>query len=782
MKLLALIILISQALAAQRPGLVADRWGAHWISVPGAPPAGYGVYHFRRVFDLASRPASFKIHVTADQRYQLFVNGERAGFGPARGDLYHWRFETYDIAKLLRPGRNLLAAVVWHAGPDAPMAQVTHETGLLVHGDSDAERAVDTGKNWRCIRNQAYAPEPVTRELLPWGYYVVGPGERVDAAKYPWGWELPDYDDSAWMAPAVGEYGAGREARDSHSRWMLVPRSIPMMEETPERLSRLRRAEGVAAPAAFPSKPAAVQVPAHTKAVLLVDQDHLTTAFPELVVSGGRGAVVTIGYAEALFSGPNQKGNRNEIEGKQFYGNQDVFLADGGAKRLFRPLWWRTYRYVRIAVETKDEPLTIDDLRGTYTGYPFVRKAKFDADSEELRKFLDVGWRTARLCAHESYMDCPYYEQLQYAGDTRIQALVSLYMTGDARLMRNAIEQLDSSRTSEGATFSRAPSRLPQYIPPFSLWWIGMVHDYWMYAGDPLFVREMAPGVRAVLAFYAKHQKADGSLGRLPWWNFVDWAREWKDGVPPAGLQGGSAPLDLQLLLACRWAAEMEAAIGSKALAGEYRAKAQQLAATIRSLYWNSGRRMFADTADGANFSQHSQALAVLAGVVAGEEARDLVNRTVDDRSIVQCTIYFRHYLHSALNKAGAGDRYLDLLGEWRTMLDRGLTTWAEHADPVRSDCHAWGASPNYELFRTVLGIDSAAPQFRRVVIRPYLGKLARAAGSIPHPSGTLSVRLERVAGGLRAEIGLPPGVEGEFVWNGQTRPLGPGATKLSVP
>jgi alpha-L-rhamnosidase len=49
-------------------------------------------------------------------------------------------------------------------------------------------------------------------------------------------------------------------------------------------------------------------------------------------------------------------------------------------------------------------------------------------------------------------------------------------------------------------------------------------------------------------------------------------------------------------------------------------------------------------------------------------------------------------------------------------MLNRGLTTWAETADPTtRSDCHAWSASPNYELFRTVLGIDSAAPGFRRV-------------------------------------------------------------------
>src|SRR5262249_31908169 len=142
---------------------------------------------------------------------------------------------------------------------------------------------------------------------------------------------------------------------------------------------------------------------------------------------------ISLGYAEALVetgdsSGPFQKGDRNAVRGKRFLGYHDVFVADGGARRLYRPLWWRTWRYLEITIETQEEALAIDDLRGVFTAYPFERRAKFDAGSPELDRFLDTGWRTARLCAHETYMDCPYYEQLQYVGDTRIQALVSLYM------------------------------------------------------------------------------------------------------------------------------------------------------------------------------------------------------------------------------------------------------------------------------------------------------------------------------------------------------------------
>jgi hypothetical protein len=481
-------------------------------------------------------------------------------------------------------------------------------------------------------------------------------------------------------------------------------------------------------------------------------------------------------------------------------GARDVFMADGGRGRLFRPLWWRTYRYVELSVETADEPLVVEDLRGVFTAYPFERGATFDGGSEELGRILDVGWRTARLCAHETYMDCPYYEQLQYVGDTRIQALVSLFMSGDDRLMRNAIEQIDASRTADGLTLSRAPTRNPQLIPPFSLWWVGMVHDFWRYRDDPAFVGRMLPGVRAILSFFGSRQRASGSLGPLPWWNFVDWTEPWPAGVPPGNwsnlpswagsraapapgdADGSSALLDLQLLLAYDWAADMEEAVGFPELGKRYRADAARLRASIRSLYWDEARRLVADTPAKTRFSQQANALAVLAGVVTGEEARDVMRRVPSDASLVQASVYFRYYLNAALRESGEGDRYLDALGEWRRMLDQGLTTWAEVADPSsRSDCHAWGASPNVELFRTVLGIDSAAPGFERVVVRPHLGRLARVSGSIPHPRGTVAVSLSVEAGVLSAEVDLPPGVTGELIWRGERRPLAPGRTAVRV-
>jgi hypothetical protein len=287
----------------------------------------------------------------------------------------------------------------------APQAQITYQTAFLLQGDTQAERIADTGPNWKCFRNPAYTPIPVTYKMAP-GYYAAGPGERIDGAQYPWGWELPGFDDSRWTPARAITPGSPRDSSDSPNRWMLVARPIPMMEETPQRILKLRRAEGVSAPDGFPARPAPVRVPANTKATLLLDQTFLTTGYPELTLSGGAGSSVTLRYAESLYQSDGRtKGRRDSIDGKQMLGYWDTCIADGGSRRLYRPLWWLTWRYIEMTIETKNEPLTIDDFTATYTGYPFQRRAKFDGGSPEFDRILDTGWRTARLCAHETCMD-----------------------------------------------------------------------------------------------------------------------------------------------------------------------------------------------------------------------------------------------------------------------------------------------------------------------------------------------------------------------------------------
>src|SRR5690606_25437158 len=143
---------------------------------------------------------------------------------------------------------------------------------------------------------------------------------------------------------------------------------------------------------------------------------------PELLVSKGRGAEIKLTYAESLYDKDFVKGNRDDVEGKEIIGNDDIFIAEGGENHKFRPLWFRTYRYLQLDIETKDEDLLINDFYGMATGYPFTMEASFHSNDPSLQEIWNVAWRTQLICAGETFLDTPYYEQLQYPGDTRLQA------------------------------------------------------------------------------------------------------------------------------------------------------------------------------------------------------------------------------------------------------------------------------------------------------------------------------------------------------------------------
>jgi hypothetical protein len=140
------------------PSLLKQGWPASWIRCPGIGARDYGVYHFRKTFQLDGRPATFVVHVSADNRYRLWVNGHVVCSGPARGDPGHWNFETVDIAGYLQTGSNTVAAVVWNMGVYAPVAQITNRTAFVLQGDGKAEQAVNSDRRWKVVRDSAYSP------------------------------------------------------------------------------------------------------------------------------------------------------------------------------------------------------------------------------------------------------------------------------------------------------------------------------------------------------------------------------------------------------------------------------------------------------------------------------------------------------------------------------------------------------------------------------------------------------------------------------------------------
>jgi len=419
------LLLNAQNSTEVNPRLINEQWEAKWISHPDVTGDEIGVYLFRKDIDLESVPKEFVINISADNRYILYVNGKVAGRGPTRSSLWRWRFETIDLAPMLIDGKNHIAVKVWNMGKLKPVAQITYQTGLIIQGNLDKEKMLNTNGSWKVTIDKAYSFYKIDHLGK---YYAVGPGEKFEAKQHPWQWQTGV--NTGWKNARAGKNGMPMKSLTGTGiiqKQILYPREIPPLEAKKQSFAEVRRTEGITDASSLIKEGEDLIIPAHSKVKILLDQGHLTNAYPQLFYSNGANSSIKVTYAESLFKTQTidglikpvfDKGNRNDIEGKVIWGNYDIIIPDGGKNRLFEPLWWRCFRYVELEITTRDETLNLHQFENEFTAYPLNQRAEFNSNNQVLSDIFETAWRTQRLCANDLFYDCPYYEQLQYTGDT----------------------------------------------------------------------------------------------------------------------------------------------------------------------------------------------------------------------------------------------------------------------------------------------------------------------------------------------------------------------------
>lgn len=204
---------------------------AAWIWSAAAHRPYHNVVCFRRAFDLDAAPREARIAITADSRYELYVNGEWLGFGPQRSWPSPWPVDEYDVASLLRPGRNVVAVLVHH--PGLSTFQYLHsDAGLIATLSVDGRSTLATDASWRCRPHDGFAwPVPRISCMQPWE-------EQFDARGLG-DWTSVDFDDRDWQ-PATPVHVAGQGPHDRFER-----RTIPFLTRQPVPPKRLLSVEAV---------------------------------------------------------------------------------------------------------------------------------------------------------------------------------------------------------------------------------------------------------------------------------------------------------------------------------------------------------------------------------------------------------------------------------------------------------------------------------------------------------------------------------------------------------
>jgi len=780
--------------------LARDRWPARWIGPPTGTASPW-VAAFGLRFTL-QRADTVRIHVSADERYALCFDGERVGRGPECGDRLNWFFETYDLN--LTAGEHVLAARVWALGPGLrPLAHVGQQSGFLLAAEAPHGPLLSTGTaDWQVRPLSGYRFR--TSELA-WG---VGAFAEVDAAAVDWAYRgepTEHWTQPTDLGPAMGGERYHAVSVPLHP---LKPAPLPAAVSMPRQVGRVRHVESLDAleGKAPPVEPAwhrsqeagdwqamldgcgSVTVPAGATRRVIVDLEAYLCAYPFLTVRCGANGRVALDWAEALYEQPptdsiarSPKGHRDEIAGKFFVGVGDVFHTDG-ERRVLDTLRWRAGRYLALTIVTDAEPLTIESLMLEGTRYPLELESRFACDDGRLAVIEPIMVRAMQMCSHETYMDCPFFEQLMYVGDSRLEALTHYVMQRDDALPCKSVAMFEQSRLPSGLTQSRYPCEAMQVIPGFSLWWVGMVHDLAMWRDRGELIRRMLPGVRAVLWAFADRLRADGLFDPPNGWMFLDWCDRWPRGVPPTAAEAPTASYHWQLVDALHRAAELERWFGCDELAAGHSRWAGQLAEATHRAFFNESRGLYAEDLAHQHFSEHAQCLALLSGGAPAPVRPRLSRGLLTDAELTRTTIYFTHYLFEAYRLIGAIDALFERLGEWFDLPALGLLTTREKPEPTRSDCHAWGAHPLYHQYATILGIRPAGFGFRSVRIEPQPGPLTAARGELVHPQGTIEVDLTRREGHWSGHVTLPPGVDGTLHLPGTAIVLTEGVQRFSHP
>ena len=764
------------------------RWRGKWIWAGGPGTESNVYYYFRKEFDLSETAETAPVRITADTRYDLYVNGSHAARGPVLSQPYFQYYDTHDVARLLRPGRNCIAVVVYHIGH----FQDTRG-GLLLELDADGIPVTQTDPSWRVTRAAAWMQDTHYFRMNK----AVPYQEVFDSRRVPDGWSDAKFDDGGW-AKAAAISARGMDAPPAVCPWSkLVPRDIPPLEETvlkpatvvcveeclaidhrmkpldlslglstvgkPINYSVLENAESL-----VEGGSGATLVRCSTNHLdgvfdgvydpcIVLDFGRIITAFVEIDIEGPAGGMVDIGYAERL----TDDRFVNSIEG-QFA----TRLVLRGGRQTFRSFNWLGFRYVKVRFRKCYEETKVHGFRAIDSTFPFEERGAFTSSDERLNRIWEISRATIRLCSNEFLTDTPWREQGQWLGDVAAVTLGGIYACfGDTALPGKFLRQSAANQMPTGFITNMTNSISFDWrnvIPDYSLWWIQAVWDHYLYTGDEKWIHQCYPTVLKIVYSLADYVDEYGLVDNMPYWIFIDWA-----AVDRRGECAAYNAIFYGTLDAVRKMAAMKRDDYTLQLADEIRATMQ---ANFMQRLFDPDRGCLADAnIDGRlspRVSEQANMIAIQYGLCDDEAARAIVDAFYVRKSVdyTRAEPFFTWQVLKALDRIGRFDLAMAVVRErWGWMIERGQSScseeWGRHGSwrsgeystIMRTESHAWSACPVEFLTKTLIGLEILEPGCKRIRLSPKADALDSFNVTYPTPLGPIAVTKD--AEGMRWDV-----------------------------
>lgn len=725
---------------------------------------------FRKEFDLAAVPGRAPLFITADQSYQLYINGNYVCRGPARGFQGHWPFDEVDVSKWLKKGRNVIAVRAHNPGFGNFQYLPQGYAGLLVAADWGKTK-ITTDRTWRCRRQTGVSKATVPTSLQLFRQ------EHIDLRLEDPGWMLSDFDDSGWNCKVA-------EVLWNAMPWFsLEERGIPLLREeeiVPKAglgmqsgkcaegyretrdVSRLIHSEGLShRKSDFDACEFSVAASGRGRyRRVLIDFGRTVVGSLGIRIEGAVGGeIIDTLHCETLATGSLVPDFEPDKHCRMAFSHRLVCRKGKSEHVFYHPFG---FRYLVLVVRDSGSELCVRPFLRTAL-YPMEIAGSFHSSEPGVDEIWQACAWTQQCCSMDAYVDTPWREQAQWWGDARVQAWNTFHLSGDTRLFRRGIAQIASQRTPNGLTYGHAPTMAHNCIlPDFSLIWILTLWDYYWQTGstEPLEAHEETVG--SILEFFRRAVCPETGLVRYDprYWLFLDWTGIQREGCPTV--------LNVWLVIALDRLAELERVRGNRKAVLELKKWSGELRKALGGLI--DSRGLLRDGCDlrgkvSKEASVHSQTLGLLAGLEGLSEKAAMEKVLLpfirgEKDFKVSPSAYWCTYVFTLLQERGYGADVVNFIRRhWEVMAEYG-GTW-EQFNPERGNgsfSHAWSAHPLYHFMQILGGICQSAPEWKRIEFRPvFVGESAET--EVPTPLGMIRSVWKKNGQQVEVRLELPRGV-----------------------
>ena len=774
---------------------------AKWIWYPSSRILQNTFVLFRKEFVLEKQPSQAKGWILADSRYLLYVNGERIQWGPAPYDPRWPEADPINIAKYLKPGKNVIACQVLYYGVGDGTSPIG-KPGFLFNLEVEGKQII-SDHTWLSHLAKSWVQGQYKR------WYLRSLQEVFDARLHPYGWNTLEFETGHdWIPAMQSETSAAKPSITTHFpeyQWDISgdpknteirTRSIPMMRENDIKVQRLvesawvnwlRPAEeyfDVLPPNAYEAEwMTAVKQTSENSwtvpknkgkaAVLTFDFIDQSVGWPYFTIEAPAGTIVELMVHEA-----HQPGGPVMLN--SHFHSWTRFVCKEGVNR-FETFDFESVKWLQLHIRNYSGDVKVSGVGLRRRQYDFAVTPKINVSDPVLQRLMDASVNTLYNSAQEIIADGMGRERQQYSGDGSHQLHPLYQVFGEVRLPARFIKTFSQGMTLDGYFMDTWPAfdrlaRLMERQVQLTSWGpildhgVGFCFDnyyYYQYTGDTAVLQESFP---RLLRFFDYLTTIRGSDGLLPV-EEIGIPSVWIDHEAYRQQRHKQCAFNLYSSAMCVHAlAPLCRVFGKMEKADEIEQFGNDLLARCQEKYWSKEEQTFVNNLpwlkeEGApRYCDRSLATAVLyRQCPVGNDKRsiELLETRPDNLGIsYPCNAIWRLW---ALCRAGKMDTVLNELRQyWANMpsvIQNNTIQESWHASSDSGD--EWShcaVAPIVMMYQGIAGIRPLTPGYETFQIRPQPGDLEEVELYPQTVKGPITFKSKGTRGNRELYLEIPEG------------------------